>query len=512
MAKLLDHLLKQRTDAQHPFRWHGPVTLLLIGIVVLVASGFSIWSVYAAVQLEYFIVIPSQKDVALQWATAAEYNLSGFEVQCKKEGELDNAYHTIADLPARGSPRRGATYFWPVTQLTPGVTYCFRLREISTAGEPGETFDRCGYGLGIAPTPAATLPVTGTVALRATEVALRTTATAVLAANIATAVANTTATVEAIRAAAVITGAPTPITSTLFPSPTLTAVALFTPTLTPTFVPMPAGTIIPGAAFEEAAPTSLTLTAEAILTMATPTPTAIGQGSPLETPIIDPFATPTLNPFATPTTDPFAPPTLDPLATPSLTVTPQSALAGTDEVGVSAAAAEEVPETPTSTGQNSWIETPTPTVMGGAANAANVGAENNSSVVAAESQPTATATDFIPDPAGGTQPEGETAVENPPPIVVDGSPTPPYIVQTVTPTPITTPIPLTLTPLPTATPTAAGFALAGMMPPTAQNLTLMVLCLTFFTASGLGIIGLITSALYMRSRRSEDHLTRRQWW
>jgi hypothetical protein len=39
--------------------------------------------------------------------------------------------------------------------------------------------------------------------------------------------------------------------------------------------------------------------------------------------------------------------------------------------------------------------------------------------------------------------------------------------------------------------------------PTTENLTLMLLCLTFFTAGGLGILGLITSALYMRSRRDE---------
>jgi hypothetical protein len=51
-----------------------------------------------------------------------------------------------------------------------------------------------------------------------------------------------------------------------------------------------------------------------------------------------------------------------------------------------------------------------------------------------------------------------------------------------------------------------------MMAPTVQNVTLMMLCLTFFTASGLGILGLITSALYMRSRRSENRLIRRRWW
>jgi hypothetical protein len=92
------------------------------------------------------------------------------------------------------------------------------------------------------------------------------------------------------------------------------------------------------------------------------------------------------------------------------------------------------------------------------------------------------------------------------------TPTPPYVVATFTPVTPATAAPATLTPLPLATPTPLGGALVNFMAPTTQNLTLMELCLTFFTAGGLGIIGLITSAIYMRSRRDDAEPPERQWW
>ena len=62
----------------------------------------------------------------------------------------------------------------------------------------------------------------------------------------------------------------------------------------------------------------------------------------------------------------------------------------------------------------------------------------------------------------------------------------------------------TFTPWPTATP-APTFSFASLLVPSTQNMMVLLLCLIFLSASGLGVLGLITSVLYMRSqaRRSQ---------
>ena len=112
----------------------------------------------------------------------------------------------------------------------------------------------------------------------------------------------------------------------------------------------------------------------------------------------------------------------------------------------------------------------------------------------------------MPAASGADAGAEEVATTFPPPLT-------PFVVWTASPTPLVSPVAPTLTPLPPATATPAGLALAKFMTPTTQNLTLMLLCFTFFTASGLGILGLITSVVYMRSqgaRRREDD-ERRPW-
>jgi hypothetical protein len=62
------------------------------------------------------------------------------------------------------------------------------------------------------------------------------------------------------------------------------------------------------------------------------------------------------------------------------------------------------------------------------------------------------------------------------------------------------------TPLPTATPAPVGLQLASTLDPgqnLTQNLMIMLLCLTFTGASGIGVVGLITSVMFMRSRSSQ---------
>ena len=147
-------------------RRHRAMGLLLLVIASLIL-GFGVWPVSAAVELLDYRVRSSQGDVLLLWNTAHEYDLSGFEVLCKKASEPETAYHSIGFREAQGGPERGAQYYFLVNQgLAPGQSYCFRLREATTNNQPGEVFDQCGYGLGITPTP----PVTTTVAITNTIV------------------------------------------------------------------------------------------------------------------------------------------------------------------------------------------------------------------------------------------------------------------------------------------------------------------------------------------------------
>ena len=78
-----------------------------------------------------------------------------------------------------------------------------------------------------------------------------------------------------------------------------------------------------------------------------------------------------------------------------------------------------------------------------------------------------------------------------------------YIVVTAIPTEAPLALGAVLTPLATVTPTPAGYQLVSALAPTTQNLMIMLLCLTFTGASGIGILGLITSVMFMRSRSSQ---------
>jgi hypothetical protein len=111
-------------------------------------------------------------------------------------------------------------------------------------------------------------------------------------------------------------------------------------------------------------------------------------------------------------------------------------------------------------------------------------------------------TPAVPAPPAAT-PTPPAAVTTEALALAQVAPTPVYLVVTATPT--ATPdrslaaLPL-FTPLPTATPTEAYAEISQWLAPTSQNLMLMLLCFTFVGASGLGLMGLITSVIYMRSR------------
>lgn len=461
---------------------------LILGLVC-VALGVAVWPAAAAIELRYFFIDVTQRDVTLKWATNAEYDLSGFEVLCKVEGQLDSEYHAIGEVLAEGSPQQGAAYIFPITRgLEPGVRYCFALREVSIGGEPGEFFERCGYGLGIRPPLTVRTILTDTATLRALEI----TGTAIALDLEATQEVAAIQTYESLLATAAITATPT-LTTVLQLAPTLTAIALISPTLTaiaqlpPT--PSPLDNLLP---------VSVTLTALSVEYAATQTAVvAISQGLPVDTPTPTPEVTP-MQPFEVTLT--------------ALSI--EMAATQTALFLVGSSLPEETP-TPTQIGESPLFEpeatqnpsglpdTPTFNPEGGESNPGGQLPESDLNSQFPTETPTETPTEpmesgaLAPVPSAAAPPVDDQA------LAAASTPEPPYIVLTATPVTPATPVPPTLTPLPVATPTLSGFNLASFVIPTTQNLTLMLLCLTFFAASGLGILGLISSVIYMRSQRDQ---------
>lgn len=385
----------------------------------------------AAVQLNFFNVIAFPTSVTLEWSTSSEVNLAGFDIQCKQANEPDAAFHEIGFVRAQGGPNVGALYNFPVTAgVVPGVSYCFRLKEITTDGSPGEVFDRCGYGPMVTPTPG-------------------------------------------LGAIPVFT--PVPVQTDAFGNP-----------IAPTPVP-PVATDAFGNPIQQIPPAVAT---DAFGNPIPPTP--FNPTSPLATPFPAPVATDAFgNPLPTPipqavATDAFGNP---------LPATPLPQAVATDAFG-----------NPVPTSVNPTGPVPTPSVPAAASSAAFDAYGNP---IATPYQAAAVATDAYgnplpPDQLANAPQAGMSAA---PEYAQPATPTVAYVVVTATPTQVPIALAPVLTPLPTATPMPAGVQLANSLQPSGQNLTqnlmIMLLCLTFTGASAIGILGLITSVMFMRSRSSQ---------
>lgn len=131
----------------------------------------------------------------------------------------------------------------------------------------------------------------------------------------------------------------------------------------------------------------------------------------------------------------------------------------------------------------------------------------NSAAASANESPMLTPTASAPfDPTATATPAsdagGNNAVNRPDTAQLQqGLPTPLYIVLTATPTAAADALAAapTITPLPTATPASATL-LAALSDVSAENILLATLCLVFLGGSGLGILGITSLGLYLRSR------------
>jgi hypothetical protein len=428
--------------------------LVLGGLMVLLAALLA-RPVLAAIQLSYFYVVPNPSSVILQWGTTSEFNVAGFEVQCKLASEPDTAFHKIDFVKARGGPSTPAQYSFPILSgVEPGVAYCFRLLEITTDGTQGEAPTLCGYGPNVTPTPGVgVIPTT--------------------APNAAPPIA-TDAFGNPIVA---------PQATDAFGSP------LPQPIVTDAFGnPIPQSPPVATDAFGNPIPSSPPVATDAF-------------GNPIPQPqITDAFGNPIPQPFAT---DAFGSPLPQPVATDPFgnPVAPAGVLV--DEFG------NPVPVDPF----GSPLVTPTPTIDPYAPPTPIVitppsgGPRGNDP---SAMQPTQ------PDPALAQASGSEAGILPPTPT----APPVAYIVVTAAPTEPPVALGAAMTPLPTITPTPPAYQLVNALAPTTQNLMIMLLCLTFTSASGIGILGLITSVMFMRSRTAQREFydryslppsRRRQW-
>ncbi len=393
--------------------WAALSGLMLVIVLLLVRPAL------AAIELSYFNVVANPASVILQWGTRSEFNVQGFEIQCKRADEPDIAYHRIGFVPARGGPSTPAQYTFPVTSgMQPGVAFCFRLLELTTDGTPGEAHDRCGYGPNVTPTPGApgVIPT--------------------VEPNVATAVPTDAFGNPIVQ----------PQATDAFGNP------IVQPQATDMFgspLPQPQqfdqfGNPLPQPQQFDQFGNPIVPTPQQFDAFGNPIPAApqYDQFGNLIPP--SPLATPTFTP------DPFAPPT-------PLVVTP----------------------------------------------------------IAEDPRASAAADGTLPDPSLAL-----AGMEAPPTAAEAMAVAPAYIVVTAAPTEPPVALAAAMTPLPTVTPTSPAFQLVNALAPTTQNLMIMLLCLTFTGASGIGILGLITSVMFMRSRSSQREFydrhslpssRRRQW-
>ena len=434
-------------------RLHRPLLVLLF--LISTAIALLARPLLAAVLFNYFTVVTYPTVVSLEWSTASEVNVAGFDVLYKPTDEDDEAYHPIAFVPARGGPGVGALYELPVTDLAPGVAYCFRLTERTTDGSNGEKLDRCGYGPGVTPTPGAP----GVIQTR-------------LPGQILPAAQATLSPLVNPNSPL-----PPPLAPVIDPNTGLLVDPITRLPVTPTPFQPPVSSL-PGTMAPVIDPNTGLLVDPITRLPVTPTPFQ----PPFSSPLVNPISP--LPPPLAPVIDPSTGLLVDPITRPPVTPTPfqppVSSLPGTlppvidPNTGLLVDPITRLPVTPTP------FQPPV------------------------SSSPVAVAPESLALAAPPGQPVAPVPELAAPPVAAVAAPTAvQYLVVTATPTAQPLALAPVLTPLATVTPVPATFQVASLLQPSAQNLMVMLLCLTFTGATGIGIIGLVTSVLFIRSRSSQ---------
>ncbi|MEZ4637144.1 MAG: hypothetical protein R2873_15615 [Caldilineaceae bacterium] len=225
------------------------IGFLTLSLLALSLGTFS--ALQAGVELLRLDIVPLADRVRIEWETTSEYDISAFQLYYKLESEAEAEYKAIGQpITAQGELESGALYKAEFFQLQPDTSYCFRLKEIPSNDEPGEEFERCGYGINTRPTP--TFTATPTITPIPTETPIPTSTpfpsplpTSPLPTPTPTSTPTVDPTTEAQGGVAVVTApAPAPTFIVLTATPTNTPV-VFAPTPTALPVATPAA-ILPG--------------------------------------------------------------------------------------------------------------------------------------------------------------------------------------------------------------------------------------------------------------------------
>ncbi|MDH7487841.1 MAG: hypothetical protein QHJ81_16400 [Anaerolineae bacterium] len=86
------------------------------------------------IMLASFTATPLAGAVLLEWETASEMDVAGFNIW--RSASPDGMYVKLnsALIPARGSPTRGARYTYTDADIVPGTVYWYRLEEVDIYG------------------------------------------------------------------------------------------------------------------------------------------------------------------------------------------------------------------------------------------------------------------------------------------------------------------------------------------------------------------------------------------
>lgn len=106
--------------------------ILLILVILISLVNINIHSARSAVNLLYFIGIPRDGSVLLEWRTGGEINLAGFNLY--RSVNQPNNFTRINQntIAASGDPLLGAYYEYNDQQLTNGTVYYYRLEFVKS--------------------------------------------------------------------------------------------------------------------------------------------------------------------------------------------------------------------------------------------------------------------------------------------------------------------------------------------------------------------------------------------
>jgi hypothetical protein len=87
------------------------------------------------IELTRLAATPYAGYVLVEWATASEIDTAGFNLWRAEAAGGDYAKLNAALIPARGGPTWGASYAYADSDVTPGVTYSYKLEDLTLNGQ-----------------------------------------------------------------------------------------------------------------------------------------------------------------------------------------------------------------------------------------------------------------------------------------------------------------------------------------------------------------------------------------